>query len=372
MARNDKLYEESRIIRKAVNEGKTTTEIMQMLSLSANQIRYRVETRYSEGVAKKIIQLLNKNDGKVTEKAKKKWNNKRSLVVDTSSLGRKGAFDFIMSHSSVILLLDVVKELEKFKVSKGILGMNVRHLLAESARDKEGKKIKVEIAENISNYTDENLLNFCKGKDVILYTADNAMATMARAYGIEYIIAENVLAEQEETETKETETKETETEETETEETETKETETEEVETQLDIASLLQNMRSNSIIDQEMKVGDTTISNVSILGKKLILTIPETYKIRYIVLSEEKVKHPTVGNSIYLERGNIVLIMTYKLKHNGLCVARYEITKIQSENHAIYLGDNKISNSNQIEALDLPKEAKREVRNYFSLVRKNN
>lgn len=351
MARNDKLYEESRIIRKAVNEGKTTTEIMQMLSLSANQIKYRVETRYSEGIAKSIFNRLDKNDGKVIEKTKKKRNNDKSLVVDTCSLGKNGAFDFIMSHSSVILILDVIRELEKHKSANGILGKNIRQLLAESAKDKEGKKIKVEIAEKISNYTDENLLNFCKGKDVILYTADNAMATMARAYGIEYIIAEDVLAEQEETETEETETEET--------------------ETQLDIQKLLQNMRSNSIMKQKMEIGNTTISNVSIWGKKLTLTIPQTYKIGYIVLSEEKVKHPIAGNIIYLEKGDIVLVMTYKLKHNGLCVARYEITDIQSENHSIYLGDNKISHINQIEALDLPKEAKREVRNYFSLVRKN-
>ena len=99
--------------------------------------------------------------------------------------------------------------------------------------------------------------------------------------------------------------------------------------------------------------------------------IPQTYKIGYIVLAEEKVKHP-LGNYIYLEKGDVVLIMTYKLKHNGLCVARYEITDIQSENHSIYLGDNKISHISQIETLDLPKEAKREVRNYFSLVRKTN
>ncbi|MCI8384199.1 MAG: hypothetical protein HFJ33_04980, partial [Clostridia bacterium] len=240
MARNDKLYEESRIIRKAVNEGKTTTEIMKMLSLSANQIKYRVETRYSEGIAKSIFNRLDKNDGKVIEKTKKKRNKDKSLVVDTCSLGKNGAFDFIMSHSSVILILDVIRELEKRKSANGILGRNVRQLLAESARDKEGKKIKVEIAENISNYTDEKLLNFCKGKDVILYTADNAMATMARAYGIEYIIAEDILIEQEET--KETETKETETKETETKEMETGETETGETETQLDIQKLLQNM----------------------------------------------------------------------------------------------------------------------------------
>ncbi len=373
MTRSDRLYEESRFIRKAANEGKTTIEIMKMLSLSVAQIKYRVETRYSAGIARSILNKLEKNDGKGREKENKvvKKSTKKSLVVDTSALGKKGAFEFIMTYSSVILIVDVVRELEKRKTSAGVLGRNVRKLLAESAKDNDGKKFKIEIAKVVSNYTDENLLNFCKGKDVILYTADNAMATMARAYEIEYVLAED--AQQEDEELEDITTVETEIEEAEIWETvakETEETKIEELVTSKDIKHLLQDIQSNFIVGQIEEDKKSSVSNVSVVGKNLVLTLPLTYKIAYIVLQKEVVKKPLVGNTIKLEKSDVILVMTYsEVKHNGLCIARYEITDIRPENHAIYLGANKISDANQIELLHFSKEAKREIRNYFSLVR---
>lgn len=374
MIRNDKLFEESRIIRRAAKEGKTTIELMEMLSLSVAQIKYRVETRYSAGIARNILNKLEENDGKVkenTQKVVKKSTNK-SLVVDTSALGKHGAFEFIMTYSSVILTLEVVKELEKRKSSSGILGRNIRKLLAESAKDTKGRKFKIEITKAISNYTDENLLNFCKGKDVILYTADNAMATMARAYEIEYLLAEDILNEEIEISDMPKQTEENVVEEIAMQETVTEELAEEEELTGKDIKQLLQDIQSNFIVGQIEDDKKTNVSNVSIVGKNLFLTLPLTYKIAYVVLQKEVVKKPIVGNTIKLEKSDVILVMTYsEERHNGLCIARYEIIDIQPENHAIYLGADKISNMNQIESLDLPKEAKREIRNYFSLVRNN-
>ena len=40
------------------------------------------------------------------------------------------------------------------------------------------------------NYKNDNIINYCKGKDVILYTGDNEMASTAKGYKIKYILAE--------------------------------------------------------------------------------------------------------------------------------------------------------------------------------------
>lgn len=375
MGMKDKLYEESRIIRKEVESGKTTKEIMDKLSLSANQIKYRINTRY-KGIAKSILKKLAINDGKETENIQIANSTKKTLVLDTSALGRKGSFEFIMKQSKVILLLDVVKELEKRKKAEGILGQNIRHLLAESAKDYDGKKFKVVLAEKVSDYVDENILHFCRGKNVVIYTADNAMAIMAKGYGIQYILAEDTVPKKKAKATKKVaepvrEEKYLPTVEEIVEEktiiSENEKVEPEEEAITVDVEALVQKMQENSISEEHFP--KAKIANVDKLGKALILTIPQTTKIAYVVLEGDKVKRPVAGNLVNLKEGNIVLVLTYK--HHGLCIARYEITDMEAEEHAIYLWSDKLNDDETIDKLDLPKEAKREVHNYYALVRKN-
>ena len=128
-------------------------------------------------------------------------------------------------------------------------------------------------------------------------------------------------------------------------------------------------MRLNAIITKSEKI--VTLDNVSKIGKDLVLMMPNTNKILYVVLSEENVKEEIPGcNMIRLERGDLVFVITYKLKHGGLCIARYEITDIKSEEHAIFLGSNKMNETEEIKSLNLPEKAKNKIYNYFMLVRK--
>ncbi|MCI8383748.1 MAG: hypothetical protein HFJ33_02615 [Clostridia bacterium] len=270
-----------------------------------------------------VIKRMIKEARTTETKPKKKRNKEKGLVVDTSSLNKNGALEFIMGHSTVILTVDVVREMDKYKSERSIFGKNIRQLLAESAKDKYGKKIKVEITKKVSKYTDENLLAFCKRKDVILYTADNGLATLARAYNIEYLLAEDILVEQKEKETK---------------------------------------MNSNSIMKQEL-----TINNTSKWNGRLILTIPKTYKIWYVVLSEKNKVKNCINNKIYLEKNDVVLVMTYK--ENKINISRYKIINIKEVNHARYLENIKISNIDQIEKLDLSEDVRKEIHKYFSLIR---
>lgn len=370
MPRNDKLYEESRIIRKAANEGKTTSEIMQMLSLTSAQIKYRVETRYTEKVAGSIIKRLDENDKgiRAKEEAQKttasqnaeefsqsKLNTdaelNNAIVVDTCALKYKGAFEFIMSYETVILLVDIVKQLDNHKDDAGIFGRNIRALLKESAEDQEEKKIKITTAGEPGDSADSKLLAFCKGKNLVLYTADNGLATLAKWFKIKYILAKDL----DKTESS------------------NKEEKCEDLQAdlkQIDLAELKKQMQENSITAKQTAVSKCSIKNVSLLGKFLSLTIPETSKIKYLVIAGDKVKYPVCSNIIHLNKGDNVVIATYKLAMESLSISRYEITDVLPEEHAIYLGTDKVKEAWQIEKLDLPNEAKRELKSYFSLVKK--
>lgn len=383
MPRNDKLYEESRIIRKAVNEGKTTSEIMQMLSLTSAQIKYRVETRYTGKVASSIIKALEKNDkGEPAKKSSKKEEATSStIVVDTCALKCNGAFEFIMSFENVILLIDIVKQLDNHKADEGIFGKNIRALLKVSAEDRKEKKIKIRTAGEVNDSTDSKLLAFCKGKDVLLYTADNALATFARWYGINYILAKDL--EQTESSSPKAELIKTplsdvenETQRSKIKVTSSKESAKEEKcedkqldLKQIDLEVLKRQMQENSMTAKQTNIAKSTIKNVSFLGKFLTLTIPETSRIKYLVIAKNEVKQP-VNNIINLKIGDDIVIATYKLQEESLTISRFEITDLTPEEHAIYLGTDKVKEANQIEKLDLPREAKSRLKSYYSLVKR--
>lgn len=395
MPRNDKLYEESRIIRRAVNEGKTTSEIMQMLSLTSTQIKYRVETRYTEKIANKIMKLLEANDKGKRKRDKEEVENQQvektngrqlhtatefnnAIVVDTCALKCIGSFEFIMSYETVILLVDIVKQLDNHKGDEGIFGKNIRSLLRASAEDQEETKIKIRNAGETSDSTDSKLLAFCKGKNVVLYTADNGLATIARYFDIKYILAKDLDENRAVDVTKsldERPLKRGIEEELSTKSNEANSLkqccEDKKVDVtpialeQADITELKRQMQENSITKNQTK---STISNVAILGKFLTLTIPETYKINYHVISGNEVKCPLGSNIINLKIGDIIVVSTYKQDKKFLNINRYEITDIADKEHAIYLGTDRVKDNTQIERLDLPREVKIGLKSYFSLV----
>ena len=235
------------------------------------------------------------------------------LVVDTSALGRIGSFEYIMEYPKIVLLMDVVEELERYRKSEDILGVNIRKILTECAKDVESKKFTVINAERTSNYTDNVLIDYCRGKDVILYTADYPLATKAKGYGIRYILSED---------------------------------------------------------DQEKKQ-KSTIKYTTMMGNKLFLKNATTYKIRYIVFDEGGIKKESFKDTIRLKVGDNLIIMTYTIKNDGLMVSHYVITDERLEYNAKYIRSYCIGqNENLIGNLNFSHDIKREIKNYFMTVRK--
>lgn len=395
MPRNDKLYEESRIIRKAVQEGKTTSEIMQMLSLTSAQIKYRIETRYTDKIASGIIKALEQNDKGIhikeeiqktefpqhTESVRRTDTDViNTIVVDTCSLKCNGSFEFVMSYETVILLVDIVKQMNNHKADDGIFGRNIRALLRESAEDQAESKIKIRTAGEETDSTDSKLLSFCKEKDVVLYTADNALATIARYFDIKYILAKDFDKNESENTTKQpgkaTTVKDKE-EKSNDENSSSNSVKEEKCEAilpifkQKDVEELKKQMQENSITKGKTEISRNTINNVSMLGKFLTLIVPETHRINYQVISGNELKHPVSSNMVNLKIGDVIVVSTYKRNEKFLSINRYEIIDIADKDHARYLGTDRVKEDNQIEKLDLPYEAKRELKRYFSLAKNN-
>lgn len=288
---------------------------------------------------------------------------KKAIVVDTSSLEVYGAVKFIMSFPTVILLEDVLMEMDKFKRKNDTFGRNIKKILYESAQDPEGAKYKSELSPCVSQYGDDNILAYCKEHkdDVILYTGDNVLASRARGYGIEYVLArektdihkDSKIIEVDEDETHEI--------------TGIKNKEASTGITQLEAEELKKKMQNNSVY----AVKKTNIPNTSMIGNSLVLKIPKDHRALCIVLKDDNIKPEYINNCIKLERDDIVLITTNTIKHEGLCVFKYRVTDTRPGKHAYYLGLDPIGQDvNKIENLDFPIPVKREIHNYFMLVRK--
>ncbi len=348
MKQNDDLFKQSRLIRQAANEGKTYEEISSSLNLSIQQIKYRISTRYSEKISHSIFQKLENN-----QKSKKENNSPSNtsnssinskisysapaLVLDTSALDHLNIKDLVLQYASIILTLDVIAEFDRLKKDRGVLGRNIRFLLSESAKDFKSEKYHVVESPKVSTYTDDNLIAFCKEKEnTYLCTADNALANKAKAYGIPYLLVNNslTLPNKEEIPSSEENT----------------------TITSYDVEEIEKNL--------QYVTGDTTLDNVSVEGKFLILTLPDTFKIAYVVMdSKNNIKKPFAKNMISLKVNDKVLIITYKEKYK-LCISEYEIVNLREQNHATFLHAHKISNYNNIAKLDYPTSVLQDIRKF--------
>lgn len=72
----DELYMQSRKIKDLANKGKTRKQICEELSISSIQLRYRIETRFNEKTAKKILNQIIENGNR------KKLVSHRMLKVE--------------------------------------------------------------------------------------------------------------------------------------------------------------------------------------------------------------------------------------------------------------------------------------------------
>lgn len=391
MVKSDKLFEESRIIRKLVSEGKTSQEIMIKMNLTQKQITYRLEAKYTERVAHATLRKLYENNQK--NKGSKNERNLDEqkvsgtvLVVDCSALQVKESLKVINSYKTVVVSVETIEEMEKHKHEKSIFGKNIRRFLKMNAKDQDCNKFVVVETEKISEYPDNNIINYCKGKDVILYTGDNGMASKAKAYGIRSIIAEIKICNKKKADkvevAKNTESIEQTTSDTildkcdeevleiveKVETSESMEEDNEPIKIDLEElkAAMIATKEEEDVFSGVHKV---TIDNVRMIGKDLTLVIPDTTKISYIVLDpNEEIKNPLVENMVKLQKGDTILVITYK--HETLCIIWFQIIILANEQHAIYVKSYKSDNIEVIENYDLPQEAKKKIRSYYALVRK--
>lgn len=334
----DELHEQSRFIRKAANEGKSYTDIMSTLHLTKAQIKYRLTSRYSERISSTIIHKLEENSRSKTSNSNRDYSLKIAnsytpvfdesyLVLDTSALNCCNFQQTIGRYAHIILTLDVIQELDKLKKDTGIFGINIRFILSQSANDVEAKKYQVIATQRYSNYTDDNLIHFCKTSKTTLYTGDHALANKAKAFGVPYILAKREHPLQEK-----------------------------ETVSAIDVANLQSSLQSLS--------GNTTLDNVRLEGKFLILTLPDTYKIAYAVLDKEgNVKKPFAKNMIKLAIGDTLLIITHKLQ-NQLCISQYDIVNLQNTQHAHFIGAVRVQSQEDINKLAYPQSVLRDIRNF--------
>lgn len=415
LLRKDEVSMQAELIKDMADEGKTRDQICEELSITHFQLRYRVETRFNKKTTKKILKKITENgirERKKTRKpravkGKEKFkDNEKILVVDTSAFTKIGSIEFMMQFPKIILLLDVLDEMDRYKEKGGIFGANIKRFLRESAADVSGEKIEVHINEKIDSYTDKNIINYCIGKDdIVLYTADNALANRAKGYHIEYIMAEDneqLLKGNQETKSQNIDNKE-ETEESENfcekaeEEPVTVENEADkeivkevEIETKeelgetesvvVDTSEIVKNIYSNFVkensnesIQLSVELTKANVSNVHMVGKNLCLELPDTTRIRYVVIGkDDKEKRPLIGTAmIKLEIGDKILVMVYSLqKYQGLGITMFEITDLRENEHAVYQEFHRVAKNEDIERLRWPREIKNTIKNYFSLVKR--
>ena len=226
-----------------------------------------------------------------------KKTKSKSLVVDTSALGMRDAFEIIDGFEKVILLTEVLLEMDRKKKELKMVGKdkekfsyNIRQLLRASAKDYKGTQYQVIDVEKVSDYTDTTIMQFCKehSQEVILFTKDYTMCNLCKGYHIEYILAEE----------------------------------------------------EDSYEDTDITYSINTLQNSEMQGDKLILRLPKSDRIRHIVLdNEDKVKFPKLGNDfIPLEQGDTVLVASYNTQKydKGLCITEFKVVQIQETDNVVF------------------------------------
>lgn len=344
MATTAELNKQAKKIYQLLNEGKGLPEIAQKLALTQNQVKYRLKTKYSREVYEQLLGKIKEN-GK-TEKEEAKSKVQPSIVIDTCALKHETAWEVIQRYPKVILIADVIRELDKLKnATDSILKHNVKRILKECAEDEKEERYKVEINERVSNYTDENLLAYCKGKNVVLYTSDNTLACLARGYGISYLLGEKMEKEILQAKRRLEETK---------------------IASSIDTEKLSERIRLNSSLMENKRIYE--LDNVEYRHEGLFLTIPDTNKIGYIVLSNNEIIEINNDQEIKLEIENILFILTYKAKHNGLCVSIYRIVDIKEENYSTFIKAYKPNTIEEIRQIEVPKVVQNKIIEYFEMV----
>lgn len=306
---------------------------------------------------------------KPEKKSSKNLEEEKALVIDTSCLKARNAIKLIESYSKVIVLRETIDEIDKKKTQiekalkkETIFTINARILLSKISHDRENNEIQIAnwYCKNKYGYVDNSIIDFCKDKNVIIFTGDHGLASRAKGNNIEYILTDEVNSELESFSKQEKLKRE-----------EQEAIKQSEDDVRVNVEDLKREIEQNSFSEKK-EMHNRTIRNVKMVGKELMLIIPNTNNIKYIVVKDSNVKKATInGNMIKLNQADIVIILTYKFSGRYLQLLAFRVTQIKDKEHAEYVGSKKIHCFEDIEELKASEEIKRETRNYFALTNLN-
>ena len=286
----------------------------------SQKVLYRIKQIFSE-----FCHKFRKNDSKNLDEEK-------ALVIDACCLKAKNAIKLIESYSRVIVLRETIDEIDRKKtqIEKALkkettFTKNARILLSKISHDRKDNQIQIAnwYCKNKYVYVDNSIIDFCKNKNVILFTGDYGLASRAKGYNIEYILTDEVNNELESITEKEKLKKEAQ-----------EEIKENEVYISADVEDLKRKIGLNSFAEtnEAKETHNQTIRNASMVGKDLILKIPNTNNIKYIVIKDGNIKKAIAnGNMIKLQKEDIVIILTYKY----LCVT---IINVKNLTHNKFVG----------------------------------
>ena len=315
----------------------------------SQKVLYRIKQIFSE-----FCHKFRKNDSKNLDEEK-------ALVIDACFLMAINAIILIESYSRVIVLRVTFDEIDRKKTQIE----NARILLSKISHDRKDNQIQIAnwYCKNKYVYVDNSIIDFCKNKNVILFTGDYGLASRAKGYNIEYILTDEVNNELESITEKEKLKKEAQ-----------EEIKENEVYISADVEDLKRKIGLNSFAEtnEAKETHNQTIRNASMVGKDLILKIPNTNNIKYIVIKDGNIKKAIAnGNMIKLQKEDIVIILTYKYFEKYLQLLAFRVTEIKNNEHAEFVGKKKLKCFKDIEELEISEEIKREIRNYFVLTNLN-
>lgn len=321
--KNDKLFEENREIRKLANNGLTIEEVGAELYLTKPQIKPPHFKSICFSILKKLFG--NKESCKnlatdISKEASIPLDNSSVIVIDTSALHDIYFFETLSKYEKVLIPTHVILQLDSQKKAPGIYGKNIRTLAKLNIQDTTSKRYEsvptLDLDSNLHTYneeTDLTLIRLCKDTNYTLYTGDYFLAGLAKAYFISYILVkkyDKLLPPSANTTVEET--------------------------CFMPDVNKLHSSIGSSLIEFR------TISNVSLLGKFLVLNLPNSQNIDYIVCDEKRsVKHPEFGNFIKLHIDDLVYVITFP-PYCLIQLINFQIVSITETNHAEYVKTYKI------------------------------
>lgn len=346
----DTLYNKSRKIRKLIDKGMTTKQIKEIMHLNKSGLYDILKFKYSERFYNVLCDKLKENN----------YYGKTTILVDTSALEVQGIVEYLLKYHKVLLHVDVVREMDKYKTEMGsCFGVNIRRLLKYSAEDYNGTKIKVITPKRVSLYTDENLVYYLrkkakKDKNIVLITDDHALASITKGYGIKYILARSL---EEEINNKQI--------------SKEKQVNKGVANDVLDVNDAETKVKINTEKEKAKKESDTdqniSLEFVKLIGNTLFLCVPTGEEYSFIVLEEGKIKKNNVKD-IILKRGDKILQLFYTRKGN-LKIQTFRITDDLNQKCAQDLGFKVYTSIEQIENL-YTDSVKSKIRFFFSMNKK--